>query len=593
MPLHAQTPLRLAVLLLATLSAMTAGAAIRVEIEGVDGELRRNVTSLLSIERYKDRERVEPDAVERLYRRVEPEVLEALRPFGYYEPRVQATLETLDNAQNWRVRIRIEPGPAVIVNEVSVTVDGPGASDPVFTRITGALPVKRGDPLQHQVYERLKRDLQAAATTYGYLDARMTRSELRVDTSARSANLYLAIETGERYRFGATTVTQSAIRDDQLRRFLRYREGDPYDANAWLRTQFALDDSQYFANVAVVPGERDTVRHIVPITITAEPARRTFPIALGYGTDTGARGTVSWYNPRVNSRGHRLQMRVQASELMQTFTTRYDVPIRDPARERISLNFTASDSRVSENVRSGVVSLTPSITQVLGHWQRVLSVAAAHTTTSDTINGRQTDDLIVPGITYASVPEGYLGEDLFSRALYLELLGSHTALGAKSSFLRLDIQGERQFDINPLWHLLARGQLGSTAIRSDGEIPGQYRFFAGGDRSVRGFGFDELSPVTLSASGQPQRIGGRHLVTGTIEIQRSLPRSIALAAFVDFGNALNRFGDPLAWSAGLGFRWRLPGITLGLDVAQAMRAPGYDSLPGPRLHVNISPRSVK
>jgi outer membrane translocation and assembly module TamA len=70
-------------------------------------------------------------------------------------------------------------------------------------------------------------------------------------------------------------------------------------------------------------------------------------------------------------------------------------------------------------------------------------------------------------------------------------------------------------------------------------------------------------------------------------------RNIALATFIDIGNALNTFSDPLAWSTGLGIRWLLPGITLGLDVAQAVRAPGYDKRPGPRLHVNISTRSVK
>jgi translocation and assembly module TamA len=593
MPRYASSSARLICLLLAGLAAGRAGAAIKVEVEGVDGDLRRNVTTLLSVERYRERERIAPDAVERLFRRVEPEVREALRPFGYYEPEVESTLEALDKDENWRVRIRITPGTPVLVDQVSVTVDGPGSDDPVFTQITSNLPLKSGDRLQHPLYEQIKRGLQAAAATYGYLDARLTRSELQVDAEAHTASIYLSIETGERYRFGATTIKQSVIRDEELRRFLRYQEGEPYDANAWLRTQFALDDSQYFSNVSVVPGERDTTTYIVPMQISAEPAHRTFPIAAGYGTDTGVRGTVSWYNPRVNSLGHRLQMRMQASEQEQTFNTLYTIPIRDPARERITLNFTASDERVSSSVRTSTVSLTPGITQVLGRWQRALSVAAAHTTTRDTVNGRQTVDLIVPGITYASVPEGYLGEDLLTRALYIELLGSHTALGAKSNFLRVDIQSERQIDIRPLWHLLMRGQFGSTAIRADGAIPGQYRFFAGGDRSVRGFGFDELSPVTLSSTGQQQRIGGRHLITGTLEVQRDISRGIALATFVDFGNALNRFQDPLAWSTGLGIRWLLPGITLGLDVAQAVRAPGYDKLPGPRLHVNISPRSVK
>jgi hypothetical protein len=51
---------------LAACSALVAGpvlARIRVGIEGVDGAVRRNVLALLSVERYKDRERIEPDAV--------------------------------------------------------------------------------------------------------------------------------------------------------------------------------------------------------------------------------------------------------------------------------------------------------------------------------------------------------------------------------------------------------------------------------------------------------------------------------------------------------------------------------------------------
>ncbi len=68
------------------LLARPAAAEIRVEVDGVDSDLRRNVLALLSLERYKDRDRIEPDAVARLFRRVDGEVRDALRPFGYYEP---------------------------------------------------------------------------------------------------------------------------------------------------------------------------------------------------------------------------------------------------------------------------------------------------------------------------------------------------------------------------------------------------------------------------------------------------------------------------------------------------------------------------
>jgi translocation and assembly module TamA len=334
--------------------------------------------------------------------------------------------------------------------------------------------------------------------------------------------------------------------------------------------------------------------------INAEPARSTYSFALGYGTDStangtitgaGIRGTVSWFNPHVNTLGHRLQVRLQASDFQQTFDARYDVPFGDPALEKISFSALAEDTLIGDNLRTGQIAFTPSVTQVLGRWQRVLSLAAIHATTFDPISKRQVFNLIVPGVTYASVPEGYLGESLFSRTLYIELLGSPTALGARANFARLNVQAERTFNLWPQWHLLLRGNVGATAVTATNQLPVQFRFFAGGDRSVRGFGNAELSPSQPDpVTGERVLVGGRDLLTGTVELERDLPRNLGIAAFFDFGNAMDRFSDPLAYSAGLGFRWRLPGIILGIDVAQALRAPGYVRLPVPKFHLNIALR---
>jgi len=87
-----------------------------------------------------------------------------------------------------------------------------------------------------------------------------------------------------------------------------------------------------------------------------------------------------------------------------------------------------------------------------------------------------------------------------------------------------------------------------------------------------------------------ERRGGNYLLTGTVEIERDLPRNFGVAAFFDGGNAFDRIGDPLALSFGVGLRWRLPVVTVGLDVAKPLHAPGYPDLPGPRLHLNISPK---
>ncbi len=572
-----------------------AAATIHVEVNGVDSTLRRNVLALLSLERYKDRDRIEPDAVARLFRRVNDEVSDALKPYGYYAPVVQPKLTPEDNGRNWRVQIDIKLGEPVLLDNISVVVRGAGASDPVFARIMSARTLVKGKRLEHAAYEKVKSDLQLAAATYGYLDARLLRNELQVDPAARRANVFLELDSGERYSFGATTLEQSAIRESQLRRYLRYHEGEPYDAGKLLRTQFALDDSQFFSEVEVTQGERDPGKHTVPINISAKTARNTYSIAAGYGTDTGMRGTLGWLNPHVNASGHRLRLWWQASQRTDNVNARYDIPIGDPVLDKFSVQVLDQTQEVSTGVDTRELSFTPSVTQSLGGWQRVLSLNFAHTVSTDAINGRLVDDLIVPGITYASVPEGYLGEDLFSRTLYAELIGSHTGLGSNANFVRLDLRSERVLNIAKRWHLLLRGEAGTSAVGNFQDLPITFRFYAGGDRSVRGFAYNELSPVQIAEDPVTHKIievrtGGRNLLTGTVEVIRDLPHSFGIAAFTDFGNAFNRFGDPLAVSVGVGFRWRLPVVTVGFDVAQAVRAPGFDPLPGPRLHLNISPQ---
>jgi outer membrane translocation and assembly module TamA len=72
---------------------------------------------------------------------------------------------------------------------------------------------------------------------------------------------------------------------------------------------------------------------------------------------------------------------------------------------------------------------------------------------------------------------------------------------------------------------------------------------------------------------------------------RDLPRNFAVAAFADAGNAFDEFGDPLMYSVGLGFRLRLPVVSVGIDIAQALTVPpGENERPGPRLHLNFSPK---
>lgn len=579
----------------------SAFANIEIEVRGVSDELRANVLAYLSFERYRKSESLAPDTIERLHNRIEREVAAAVKPFGYYSPTVRADLDDLGGG-NWHVTIDIEPGPPVVMEDVKLSVRGPGADDPLFTRIVNDPPLRAGQRLNHASYDRMKGDLQRTAATYGYLDARMLKNELRVDPDKHTASATLELETGSRYRFGVTHIEQNAVDETLVRRFMRYEQDEPFDMTELLRTQFALDDSQYFSTVEVLPGDRDNVEHIVPVSIRAERNRRSrYSVGLGYGTDTEVRGTIAWEDRRVNARGHRFNVELEGASTAQTLQSHYIIPIGDPALEKFAIE-TRYEKRELADLDTRDFNIEPSITRVRGRWQYVWFVTATNTTTESAIENR-TDNLLIPGINLASVPQGYLGEALFSRGFFAELRGSHNVFGSDSDFLQLDVQMERVFDIAPQWHVLLRGEVGASLVAQFNELPGSVRFFAGGDRSVRGFGYNELSPITkvplfdedgnpvidpetgLQATRDVKR-GGKHLLTGTVELIRDLPRSLAVAVFFDIGNAFENFGDSLESSAGVGVRWRLPVVTVGVDIAQ----PLSESDASPRLHLNFSPK---
>ena len=608
----------LAVCLLGAPLAHAAG--VNVEVRGVDEELRANVLAYLSFERYrKGGVELNADTVERLHNRVEREVQEALRPFGYYEPKVDSSV-TEQGHDEWRVVVNISKGEPVLVEHIDVRVDGPGETDPLFARILQHLPLHAGDRLNHAAYEAIKSDLQRTAATYGYLDAKLIRNELVVDPPNHKANIALELDTGQRYRFGATTIEQHVVSDELVRRYLRYRQGEPYDLTQVLRTQFALDDSQYFANLEVLPGDPDRQALIVPVNIHADPSRRhRYSFGAGYATDTGVRGTLGFEDRHINTLGHSFSVEVQAAQVTKYYVqTHYRMPVGDPALENISLNASIEQQTLAD-VTAITQSAGPSFTAVSGGWQHVWQLNAVRTISED-VNGSDTQRLLVPELDLASVPKGYLGEPLFEHPFFAELKGSDAVLGSDSNFIQLHVQTEKVFRLGRKWHLLLRDEAGATLVSRFSQLPAVYRFFAGGDNSVRGFAYNELSPlepvcarsstgqILLTASGACQtepgqyiKSGGKDVITGTVEVIRDLPRNLGIATFFDYGNALNSFGRPpcqpgapgepaicspfIQYSVGVGLRVRLPVMTLGIDIAQPLSVNA-----GPRLHINFSPK---
>jgi len=563
----------LAPLLMLPLLAQAADR-IRIEVDGVDRNIADNVRAYLTLSRYTQREDVTDAQVRRLADRAVDEAADALRPFGYYEAEVRS--RTSRDEPNWVVRLKIRPGTPVRMRTVDVEIEGSGAGDSALRGVIASSPLKVGGRLVHPDYDNLKVDLLRVARNNGYLDARLTRRELVVDADNHQADARITLDTGGRYRFGELRIEQDVIKPELLEGFVRFDAGQTYSQQDLRSTQYALEDSSYFSEVNVEPGDRDPASLTVPVTISGERIRRNrYSVSLGYGTDTGARGRFAWDNRLVNRSGHRWRLETTLSQIRQELIGRYAIPIGDPSLEKLEFSAGYINEELGD-LESERYETVASLTHALGEWQRVLFLKLNQETTTFPDRADSKVLLLIPGISYASLPPNFLTGWVRESAYYFELSGSPQTLGSDASYLRFYTRAERVWPIGGPWHLRTRGELGTSWINEFSELPASQRFFAGGDSSVRGFGYNELDG--------PDAEGGEHLLVGSLGLERDFPRQLRGTVFVDAGNVLNNWSDPLEYSIGIGVRLRLPMLMIGLDVAQALSEPGKR----PRIHLNIT-----
>ena len=389
-----------------------------------------------------------------------------------------------------------------------------------------------------------------------------------------------------------------------MRRYLRFHEGEWFDAGELLRTQFALDDSAFFGNVEVLPGDRDQTTLTIPVKIRAATTKRNkYTVGLGYSTDQQWRVTGTWDNRVLNEAGHRFRFDAAVGTNAQSYGFTYTIPVGDPALEKLEIAATQARSAPGDT-HSVATILHTGLTQVRGRWQYVPSLDFAHTE-STVAGARTTGNLIVPGITFAQVPLGFMSNATAQSSIigstpgvlpsangmstaaadatgfFAQILGSPESLHSDASFLQFRVRDEWRFVMAPKWRLVLRAEVGTTIVRDFAQLPVSYRFFTGGDQTVRGYAYQSLSPT----DSQGQKSGGKDLLALSTEVDRDVRQNIAIAAFVDGGNAMMRFGDPLAYGVGVGIRYRLPFLSMGIDIAKPVSNGGGS----PRLHLNISP----
>jgi translocation and assembly module TamA len=163
------------------------------------------------------------------------------------------------------------------------------------------------------------------------------------------------------------------------------------------------------------------------------------------------------------------------------------------------------------------------------------------------------------------------------------LRGGLEAVGSDANFLQAQVTARWYKGLGPRSRLITRGELGHTFTDALVDLPPSLRFYAGGDRSVRGYEWREVGPRIPAIPGRKAfALGAKNVITGSVEFEQYFNDSWGAAVFVDSGSAFDDSPD-MRTGVGVGVRWRSPVGPLRVDIARGLNSP--DS--GFQLYLNI------
>ena len=553
---------------------------VRVVVTGVDPEITHNVMLVLQLAREAAAGPLTHTRIVHLHRRADTEIETALRPYGYYEPHISKSLQP--GATEWVALYVIDPGVPVRVKSVNIELNGPGAESPAFQRLIPAFPLHQGDTLRDQKYEAGKLGFLTAATDSGYLDADFDTTAVMVNRDTHTADIVLRFTTGPRYKFGPVRFEQDFLDEGLLRKRIPFKEGEPYAQRQLLLLQTNLAEDPYFQRVEVIPQRKEAQNLEVPVRVLLEPRKLwTYEFGIGYGTDTGPRGRTNGMWRRVNSAGHYAEAGLLLSQIEQTGWGKYNIP--GIGHKAGVFTLLAGFSRSVP--RNGIASRTYiGSTRVFRHrlgWAETLSLSFQRANFEIGVDSGKSN-LLIPG---ANWERSKADNKIFPRRgikTTVDIQGSTSGLASTTSFLELHGTAKVVYGFLPGFRILTRGEVGRIFSSQFHELPPTLRFFTGGDVSVRGYGFETLSP----RDSLNNVIGGRALMVGSAEVDYRFLSRFGIAVFADAGNAMERlsFGN-LNYGVGAGIRFISP-----IGIVRVDGAFGLSSKNKPfRIHITMGP----
>lgn len=551
---------------------------VEVQVDGDYPALKDNVKAFIG-----EIEGRSADNLKRYASTAVSQAEQALRALGYYRPQIDWRVEGDDLDGGATLILSIAPGEPVRVTRRRVDIQGEAASDSKFIDDLPTKPAE-GDVLNHGEYNNLRDTIQTRARRRGYFDGTFLEKTLTVNPEAGTAEVVLVYESGRRYQLGEVTFAEGHwFETDLLEDFVTFEPGTPYHADKIAQLNRDLSSSGYFSGIDIDAPPEQADDGVIPVSVTVtRRSPRSVAVGVGFSTDVGPRFRGNWREHWINPMGHKRGADTELSVPRQNVSAWYELPLEPPMTDLIRL--TAGYQREDiENVESELLTLGQQWQHELDNgWLQVLSTRweGERFNIGDDESG--TSSLFLPGAAYSKRYVDTALDPSKGYRLQFDVTGAHRAVLSTVDVLHVSAMAKGLYTLFGNHRFLGRVQAGGVATNRFEDVPPSLRFFAGGDQSVRGYGYETLSPE--NENGVP--VGGRFLLEGSIEYQYQFADRWRTAMFVDHGNAVNDPFDPLATGVGVGIRWISPVGPLRLDVAKGLN-PEFGG--GWRIHFSMGP----
>jgi len=591
--------------------------AVTIDVAGGDKALKSAVQDAASL--YKLRKDAPPDG-QALARRAASDfgpMIDALWGVGFYDATVTvslggASLSITSSdisafarvAESYRgravapVTITVNPGPLFTLRSIRV-VNASGAEFSEAELPQRIIGLKPGDPAAATELRATQARIVDYFRKQGRPLAKVASIAPVVDHAHHWMDVTITVDPGPIATFGEATLVGPTNFDPSIvRSFLYIQPGDPYSPRALGDARNSISQIPAVGGVRITEATKLNEYGQLPYQIDVEDRP---PYAIGgsakYSTTNGPAGQVYWEDRNVFGGAERLRLQADVFSAPPWYVTSQNIgnySLRDLGG-RISASFLKPalwgtrndlliDALAERMSTSGAGFIGYEVededaTAALRHrFSQSFSVQAG----IQGQTGRATDSLGQVDYTLVGIPVSANYDTTDSKldpTTGVRLTASAgfypTFFGSSLDLTQAKVRASTYYAVDADQRFILAGRIGLGAMGGPSldEIPANWRFYAGGGGSVRGYAYNSLGPTGPWGAV----LGGRSLFEASAELRIRVTDTIGVVPFFDTGNAFAssfpNFSDPLYSSVGIGLRYYTAIGPIRADVAFPLERP--------------------